>query len=129
MICKICGSCFLDEEDLFSLFMFSDICPNCKKIFHPEILSEVFPFGYGEVHYYYLYEHTKLSIRQEQYLTHHLKLLYTKLLKEENIECIIYLDDEIMRLRSELSLFISGFKSVYIFSLVRQEIVYLEDVF
>lgn len=125
MICKLCGSTYLDQDSLRHIFSFSDICDVCKDIFKASLSYEVFPLDYGLVTYYYVYEDVSLNIKQRQYLSKNLDLIYTLMIKEEkNHDLFVYLDDDVFQGVNDLSLLIKGFNKVFMFSLLRRDLSY-----
>ena len=123
MMCKVCGSYFLDEDTMSQLFLFEDVCFRCKKILEPTVLFEVFPMTNGEVYYYYLYDFS-LTIKQKNYGSKYLWLIYERLLNEiEAYDIVVYIDDDFGQSLMELSLILCGFRRVFLFSETRQNLI------
>ncbi|QWB99601.1 hypothetical protein KHQ88_05415 [Mycoplasmatota bacterium] len=129
MICKLCHSFFLEEDSIFGLFSFSELCQECKEKYSPSRLYEVFPIRGGIVEYHYLYDDLSLNVYQKQYLSKYLSVFYLDMLSnDKNFDLFIFLDDDVLFEDEYLGLFINGFNNVFMFSLMRKEIIY-KDIF
>jgi len=129
MICKLCNGFYLDDDTLFGLFSFSEICLDCQKRFEPKSLYEVIPIDKGLIEYHYLYENINLSKKQEAYLNKHLSIFYIYLAgNSEKYDLYIFLDDDMYHNSSIFGSYLNDFKHVFVFSLMRKELLY-KDVF
>lgn len=129
MICKLCHKYFLDKDDFFNIFSFNQLCPTCKEHYKPKILFEVIPIDLGQVDYYYLYENMGLNLHYQAFLSRYLSKLFVLMIeKQDDYDLFIYLDDSSYHYWSEINLFLSSFRSVFMFSLNRKELIY-KDLF
>ena len=125
MQCKCCGDYYLDQDSLSSIFHFSECCPRCLKDYKPKMMVEVFPFQKGVVEYHYLYVDVRFTMMQERYLSKHLSKIYHIMLqRNDHYDIFIFFDDDLKHQMDEFSWFINGFNLVFLFSLVRKEIIY-----
>lgn len=125
MICKLCEAFYLDEDSIFGLFLFSEICQRCSSQYEPKNSYEVIPISNGLIEYHYLYENMKLNRKQVLYLSKHLSIFYIYLNQyDEKYDLIIFLDDELYYESNELSDLLNDYKHIFIFSLMRKELMY-----
>ncbi|MGD9963750.1 MAG: hypothetical protein AB7E16_01425 [Candidatus Izemoplasmatales bacterium] len=128
MKCKICQSIFQVDTSFTFLFKFPEICPECKKKYHPILKDEVIPTDYGLVTYYYLYDFP-ISLQQRNYLDRNLKLFYKYLLKQyKKYDLFLILDDFVIKGLSINTNLILSFGNILIFSLVYHDLT-LKEIF
>jgi hypothetical protein len=118
MKCKICQNIFQVDTSFTFLFKFPEICPECKKKYHPILKDEVIPTDYGLVTYYYLYDFP-ISLQQRNYLDRNLKLFYKYLLKQyKKYDLFLILDDFVIKGLSINTNLILSFGLLNIFSVL-----------
>lgn len=129
MICHLCNQFFVEEDSFFGIFQFDDICDQCKISFNPQIMYESIPIALGIVDYYYMFENTNLSVKQENFLSKHLDKIYNLILEKYNkYDIFIYLDDQVYYQEENTKKLLMDYKKAFVFSLSRKEIIY-KDLF
>lgn len=128
MICKLCQGHFLDESSFLGIFIFNDLCQDCRISYQPQIMVEDIPIDYGFIHYAYLYENQSLNHHYQAYLSRHLDQLYSLFThRDHDYDLVIYLDDDAYFNAKDWVRLINDYYHVFIFTLVRKEIIYLWD--
>lgn len=125
MICKLCNQFYLDGDSIIGLFSFSEICDQCKDKFKPHKLYEVIPVNNGLIEYHYLYENMNLNVKQKEYLSKYLSVFYEGFTEDrEKFELVIFLDDNVYFETSILGQLLNDFNHIFVFSLMRKELMY-----
>jgi hypothetical protein len=128
MICKLCQKHFLDESSFLGIFIFNDLCYDCRITYQPHIMVEDIPIDYGFIHYAYLYEDISFNQHYHAYLSRHLDRLYRLFIHGRiNYDLVIYLDDDAYFNSRQWVGLIQDYNNVFVFTLARKEIIYLWD--
>jgi hypothetical protein len=91
-------------------------------------MVEDIPIDYGFIHYAYLYENQSLNHHYQAYLSRHLEQLYRLFThRDHDYDLVIYLDDDAYFNAKDWVRLINDYYHVFIFTLVRKEIIYLWD--
>lgn len=121
MKCQICDKFFVSETKFKNMFVFEEICNDCKKVYEIAPKTEVFPLNKGLVEYMYLYEDESVNYKQKEYLSKNYNLLFQNLSNEDKNKLVVIVDDFTYEdLEKELE-YIEGFKRVIFMSLFRYE--------
>jgi len=125
VICKLCQKHFIDETTFLNLFVFHDLCEQCRKTYKPKILFEKIPIDFGLIHYTYLFEDCSLNTHYEDYLSPYLSMIYERLLDVQGqYDLFIYLDDDMFYKVNEFTCFLNDYQDIFIFTLARKEVIY-----
>ncbi len=125
MKCKLCDTYFIVDPSFESLFKYPDICPKCSLSYQPKLHYETIPYESGVITYLYLFEDSKINLKQRNYLAKHQSIFFNYFIKNyDNYDLIIEVDYSLLVDSKHWFYLFKPYKKILFYSLTRFELIY-----